>query len=330
MLKIINGGIETVVEDWPGRIGYLDNGMASSGAFDNVALGFANLLVGNPLGRSRHRDCRGLLRGRIRGRYRDQFYGDGHEAYGQRSAHPHVGGGCREQGGCHQSSLISASSDFRSYIGVAGGIDVPVYLGSKSTCLFGSYGGFEGRKLEEGDVLKFGKPAKALNQLKGRKMKAGAMPEYSREWVLRAIPGPNASPDYLTKEGMDFLFSNSFRVQHSSNRSAYRLAEAKDLAFARKDGGVAGSHPSNVLDHAYAIRGALNVCGNTPILLIADGPTLGGYMCALTVINAICGKSARARREGTISALPIAPRKRSHPRARESNSVEWLSEKSLA
>lgn len=47
MLKVINGGIETVVEDWPGRIGYLDNGMASSGAFDNVALGFANLLVGN-------------------------------------------------------------------------------------------------------------------------------------------------------------------------------------------------------------------------------------------------------------------------------------------
>ena len=49
MLRVINGGIETVVEDWPGRIGYLDNGMASSGAFDNVALGFANLLVGNPV-----------------------------------------------------------------------------------------------------------------------------------------------------------------------------------------------------------------------------------------------------------------------------------------
>ncbi len=48
MLKVINGGVETVVEDWPGRIGYLDNGMAASGAFDNMSLGFANLLVGNP------------------------------------------------------------------------------------------------------------------------------------------------------------------------------------------------------------------------------------------------------------------------------------------
>ena len=59
-----------------------------------------------------------------------------------------------------------------------------------------------------------------------------------------------------------------------------------DSFFARSDGGVGGSHPSNIIDHAYAIRGALNICGNTPILLIADGPTLGGYMCALNVINA--------------------------------------------
>ena len=46
MLKVINGGVETLVEDWPGRLGYLGKGMASSGAFDNVALQFANLLVG--------------------------------------------------------------------------------------------------------------------------------------------------------------------------------------------------------------------------------------------------------------------------------------------
>jgi len=173
---------------------------------------------------------------------------------------------------------------FRSYLGIAGGIDVPPVLGSKSTCLFGSYGGFEGRKLAQGDVLKFGAPQAIAPA--GRRVKPDALPKYSREWVLRSIPGPNSSPDYLTGEGMDHLFSNSFKVQLNSNRSAYRVAEAKDLAFARSDGGVAGSHPSNVLDHAYSIRGALNICGNTPILLIADGPTLGGYLCALQVIYA--------------------------------------------
>jgi len=285
MLKVINGGIETVVEDWPGRIGYLDNGMASSGAFDNVALGLANVLVGNPPGEA------GI---EIAGGYFEAEFGvDCIVSVTGTDMKPTLNGQSIplwESIEVRKGDSIKLSHfgefGFRSYIGVAGGIDVPVYLGSKSTCLFGSYGGFEGRKLQEGDILAFGKPSRELTGLVGRKVKPAALPNYSREWVLRAIPGPNASPDYLTKEGMDYLFENSFKVQHSSNRSACRLAEAKDLAFARKDGGVAGSHPSNVLDHAYPIRGALNICGNTPILLIADGPTLGGYMVALNVICA--------------------------------------------
>lgn len=285
MLKVIKGGIETIVEDWPGRIGYLDNGMASSGAFDNVALGFANVLVGNPSGEA------GI---EIAGGYFEAEFGDdavisitGTDMKPTLNNQPVP---MWEAVRVSKGDVIKFSHfgefGFRSYIGVAGGIDVPPVLGSKSTCLFGSYGGFEGRKLQPGDVLKFGRPLLDPGSLAGRKLKQEAMPRYGREWVLRAMPGPNSAPDYLTVEGMNYLFGNSFKIQHSSNRSACRLAEAKNLAFTRKDGGVAGSHPSNVLDHAYSIRGALNICGNTPILLIADGPTLGGYMCALTVINA--------------------------------------------
>jgi allophanate hydrolase subunit 2 len=175
---------------------------------------------------------------------------------------------------------------FRSYLAIAGGIDVTPYLGSKSTCIFGSYGGFEGRKLEAGDEIPVGKPRSDLATVSGRKLKEGVVPAYTNNWVLRAIPGPNTSPDYATQKGMDLLFSRNSKIQHTSNRSAYRLEELPDDFFARTDGGVGGSHPSNIIDHAYAIRGALNICGNTPILLIADGPTLGGYMCALNVINA--------------------------------------------
>jgi biotin-dependent carboxylase-like uncharacterized protein len=283
MLKIINGGIETIVEDWPGRIGYLDNGMASSGAFDNVALGLANLLVGNPAGEA------GL---EIAGGYFEAEFGIGTLiSVTGTDMKPALNGNpipmweaVPVKAGDTIKFTHFGEFGFRSYIGIAGGIDVPLVLGSKSTCLFGSYGGFDGRKLAPGDVLKFGMPSTSAKA--GRKVKAEALPQYSREWVLRSIPGPNSSPDYLTEEGMDYLFSNAFKVQLNSNRSAYRVAEAKDLAFARKDGGVAGSHPSNVLDHAYPIRGALNICGNTPILLIADGPTLGGYLVALQVIYA--------------------------------------------
>jgi biotin-dependent carboxylase-like uncharacterized protein len=285
MLKVINGGVETVVEDWPGRIGYLDNGMAASGAFDNVALGFANLLVGNPVNEA------GI---EIAGGYFEAaFATDTVMALTGTDMKPTLNGQpipLWESLKVKKGDVIKfghfGEFGFRSYIGVAGGIDVPVYLGSKSTCIFGSYGGFQGRKLQAGDILKFGKPSVALKSFKVRKVKKERIPQYEREWRMRAIPGMNAYPDYVTKEGMDYLFEHAQKIQHSSNRSAYRLEAAKINLFARKDGGIAGSHPSNVLDHAYAIPGALNICGDTPILLIADGPTLGGYLCALSVIYA--------------------------------------------
>lgn len=285
MLKIINAGIETLVEDWPGRLGYLGKGMAASGAMDNMALQLANLLVGNPIGEA------GL---EITGGYvTAEFMVDTVMSICGTDMKPTL----NDQPVPLWEAIAVKKGDalkfthfgefgFRSYLAVAGGIDVPKYLGSKSTCIFGNYGGFEGRKLAAGDVLKFASPTTSLGNLAGRKLKQEVIPEYSREWKLRAIPGPNTSPDYVSKEGMDFLYQNSFKIQHTSNRSAYRLTEVPPYFFAREDGGVGGSHPSNIVDHAYSIRGALNVCGNTPIILIADGPTLGGYLCALQVIYA--------------------------------------------
>lgn len=285
MLKIIKSGIEVLVEDWPGRLGYLGMGMSASGAFDNVALGLANLLVGNAPGEAGLEITGGFLEA--------EFGADTVIAVAGTDMKPSINGqpiSMWKSVAVKKGDVIKfghiGEYGFRSYLCVAGGIDVPAYLGSKSTCIFGGYGGFEGRKLAAGDELRFGTPKADLGKLTGRSLKEGVRPEYPREWVLRAIPGPNTSPDYATKEGMDYLFSHSFKIQHSSNRSAYRLEALPDNFFARADGGVGGSHPSNILDHAYAIRGALNICGNTPILLIADGPTLGGYMCCLNVINA--------------------------------------------
>jgi biotin-dependent carboxylase-like uncharacterized protein len=285
MLRVINGGIETLVEDWPGRLGYLGKGMSASGAFDNVALGLANILVGNAAGEAGLEITGGF--------FEAEFSADTVVAVTGSDMQPAVNG----QSIPMWESIPVSKGDriqfkhigpvgFRAYLAMAGGIDVAPYLGSKSTCIFGSYGGYEGRKLEAGDEIPVGKPTSDLSNLAGRKLKAGVAPAYTNNWVLRAIPGPNTSPDYATQEGMDLLFSRNSKIQHTSNRSAYRLEALPDTFFARSDGGVGGSHPSNIIDHAYAIRGALNICGNTPILLIADGPTLGGYMCALNVINA--------------------------------------------
>jgi biotin-dependent carboxylase-like uncharacterized protein len=285
MLKVINGGIETLVEDWPGRLGFLGKGMAPSGAFDNVALGFANLLVGNRAGEAAFEITGGF--------FEAEFGLNTAIAVTGTPKAPLLNGKeipMWESLEVQKGDIIKFSHigefGFRWYLAVVGGIDVNPYLGSKSTCIFGSYGGYEGRKLENGDVVRLLKPTRSLRGVVGRKIKKELIPRYTREWTLRAIPGPNTSPDYVTEEGMNYLFSHSFKVQHTSNRSAYRLEALPDSFFARPDGGVGGSHPSNIIDHAYAMRGALNICGNTPVLLIADGPTLGGYMCALSVINA--------------------------------------------
>ena len=285
MLRVKNGGIETLVEDWPGRLGYLGKGMSASGAFDNVALGLANILVGNDAGEAGLEITGGF--------FEAEFTEKGVIAVTGCDMQPTING---EKIPMWQSVVVNKGDTikfihigpigFRSYLAIAGGIDVPLYLGSKSTCILGSYGGFEGRKLAPGDEIKIGTPKASFGELAGRKLKDESIPAYSNNWVLRAIPGPNTSPDYATQEGMDHIFSHNSKIQHTSNRSAYRLEELPDIFFARTDGGVGGSHPSNIIDHAYAIRGSLNICGNTPILLVADGPTLGGYMCALNVINA--------------------------------------------
>lgn len=75
------------------------------------------------------------------------------------------------------------------------------------------------------------------------------------------------------------------KVSHNANRAAYRLEEVPANFWAREDGGKGGSHPSNIVDHGYNMRGAVNVTGNTPSLLIGDGPTLGGFVCVANVIN---------------------------------------------
>jgi len=285
MLKIIKSGIESMVEDWPGRLGYLSKGMAASGAMDNMALQFGNLIVGNPVSEAGLEIAAGY--------FEAEFQTDTVMSLCGTDMKPTVNGDAIpmwEAVAVKKGDVLSlgvfGEFGFRAYLAVAGGLDVPPYLGSKSTCIFGNYGGFEGRALQPDDVLKFGVPAKSLAELAGRKLKKEVIPEYSRVWELRTIPGPTACPDYVTKEGMDYLYDQEHKIQHTANRSAYRIEEVPGYFWAREDGGVGGSHPSNIVDHGYAIRGTLNVCGDTPIILIADGPTLGGYVNVMHVINA--------------------------------------------
>ena len=112
-------------------------------------------------------------------------------------------------------------------------------------------------------------------------MKPSVVPVYTHEWELEAVPGPQAAPDYWTWDDYDHFFSHNWKLDRNSNRMGYRL-EPHSWQWARTTGGVAGGHPSNILDNGYAV-GAVNISGDQPIILCVDGPTLGGFVCAAGV-----------------------------------------------
>ena len=108
--------------------------------------------------------------------------------------------------------------------------------------------------------------------------------------------GPQAAPDYLTEADMEVLFGRRWPVDRNSNRTGIRL-ESHKFEWARKTGGIAGGHPSNILDNSYPV-GAINVNGDLPVILGPDGPTAGGFVVAAAVIHADFWKIGQFRPVG--------------------------------
>jgi urea carboxylase len=182
---------------------------------------------------------------------------------------------------------------FRLYLAVDGGFDVPLLFGSRATYTMGGLGGFEGRPLQANDRLPLGP---AASDGAGARLPESARPRYSREWEVRAMRGPHAAPDFLTEGDMETLFGRSWTVDRNSNRTGVRL-ESHRFDWARRSGGIAGGHPSNILDNSYPV-GAVNVNGDLPVILGPDGPTAGGFVVAATVVHADYWKIGQFRPVG--------------------------------
>jgi biotin-dependent carboxylase-like uncharacterized protein len=286
-LVIKSGGIQTLVEDWPGRVGYYKYGYAISGAADHYAHRMANLLVGNPITEATLEIAGGL--------FEAEFKHDTVIAVTGADMNPEINSktislwkSIRVNNGDVIKFNVSKGVGFRAYIAFAGGINVPVFFGSKSTCIWGAYGGFQGRALRKGDTLQIGKlQEKQLEKLEGRYIKPRFIPNYENTWKVRMLPGPTAAPDYVTEKGYEKIYSTIFKIDRNSDRSGYRLITPKEIfpqEWARKTGGVAGLHPSNLVDMGYPIPGGLNVTGDMIIILGPDGPCGGGFTIIGTVI----------------------------------------------
>ena len=124
----------------------------------------------------------------------------------------------------------------------------------------------------------------------------------------RPCAGPRPRPDFLTEDDMELLFSRPWTVDRNSNRTGIRL-ESHRFEWARKSGGIAGGHPSNILDNSYPV-GAVNINGDLPVILGPDGPTAGGFVCAATVVHAGFWKIGQLRPVGDTHPLPRGHRSR--------------------
>ena len=290
MIEVVKAGLETGVQDFPGRYGFWEQGFPPSGPFDMWSFRLANLLVGNPEGAAGleiqflgptlrfARDAVIALTGAVMAPRLDGAPAPQWESLTIRA------GQTLETG--------FAKTGARAYLAVAGGIETPPVLGSRATFHMAGVGGMEGHALKDGQRLPLG----AGTGTPGRRVRAECRPPIpeGRTWRIEVVAGPN--DDWIDEQGHRMFLESDWTLQARSNRTGYRLSGPawSFAARATDKGHEHGEHPSNILDHGYPV-GAVNLCGQTPIILVNDGPSAGGFINPYTVPSAAFWKLAQSR-----------------------------------
>jgi urea carboxylase len=299
-IRVLSGGPSTTVQDYPGRQGYWDVGVPPSGPMDALAFRLGNRLLGNPsdaagleitaLGPTLlfNHDAVVCLTGAELDASLDGVAVDAYAPFAVAAGQTLKLGRIKGAG-------------LRAYLLIQGGLDLPVYLGSRSTFTLGEFGGHGGRALAAGDVLHL---AHAEGAGVEPPLDPAARPMLGRTWTLRVLYGPHGAPDFFTPADIDMLRAAEWRVHYNSNRTGVRLIGPKP-EWARRDGGEAGLHPSNIHDNAYAI-GAIDFTGDMPIILGPDGPSLGGFVCPLVIIQADLWKAGQLAPGDTVRFEVVA------------------------
>ena len=295
-IDVMASGTMTTVQDWPGRVGYWEVGVPPCGPFDSLSLRLANTLVGNPEGTAGLEIT--MTGPTLRFNTATTLAVVGASALMLKNGVPVA---------MNEAIAIEAGDVLkigrfegvgaRAYFAVAGGIDSPEYLGSCSTFTLGKFGGPFGRALLPGDVL--GIRAADAFQISNFKFEI----PLTHEWKIAVLYGPHGAPDFFLDEDIDTFFATKWEVHYNSARTGVRLIGPKPK-WARTDGGEAGLHPSNLHDNAYAI-GAVDFTGDMPVILGPDGPSLGGFVCPVVVVDAELWKLGQLRPGDRIEFVPV-------------------------
>jgi len=282
MFEVVNGGMMTTVQDL-GRPGYGSKGIPPSGAFDAFSLKVGNLLLKNHLGDA------GL-----------EVLGIGLQLKALYDIGIAITGGdlCPRLNGrdvemwkvikvCTGDILTFSrvKSGCRAYVTVLGGIDVPSILGSRSTFIRGEMGGYEGRMLKKGDILKICQSEISISQLKGRKAAPNLVRQFGNTFQVRSVRG--LEEFLFTNESVELFFSSQWKVTPLADRMGVRY-EGPQLSFKPREEFMdieGGEDPSNILNECIPTGGIQVVSGREPIVLAVDGPPTGGYVKIATVIS---------------------------------------------
>lgn len=276
-VKIVIPGALTTVQD-AGRYGYQNSGIQTSGVMDHKAYAQANELAGNPAGEA-------VLEATLFGGTMEVDE-DTVIALTGADMGPQVNGKPVEMNrplllkAGDSLSLGMVKSGCRTYIAFGGGIDVPVVMGSRSTNMKCSMGGYEGRALRAGDVLQIGAPAVSYEKIQGRRVKAETYPSLIE---VRVIEGPQA--EYFSEKGKAAFYGGVYTISDQSDRMGYRMEGEP----------VESIDGTDIISDGIAF-GAIQVpADGKPIILLADRQTTGGYakiavVCSFDIPRLVQGK----------------------------------------
>ena len=313
MVKVIKKGLETSVQDYPGRIGTLNLGFPSSGPMDSWSFRLANVLVENEPGTAAL-EC--------------QFMGptlkfDSNRTIAITGADmsPKIDGTpvplweSIEIKKDQTLEMSFATIGARSYIAFSGGINTNPWLGSRSTFHKAGVGGIEGKAIQDGQKIPLNK-SKVVGKNKINKTSIPIM-STNKKWSVEVVKGPN--DDWVDEKGHKMFLSSNWKLQSKSDRTGYRL-EGPKWSFTEKatnKGLEHGTFPSNIIDQGYPM-GAINLAGQTPIILVNDGPSMGGFIVPYTVPSASFWKLGQAKPGDILNFKEISVEKAQELRAEQS------------
>jgi urea carboxylase len=324
-VEVLHGGTQSTLQDYPGRVGYWNVGVPPSGPMDDWSFRLGNQALGN-------RPSAVALEMTLTGAAL-RFNSDAWVCLTGAQMNAEVEGIEAQywtpfQLRAGQTLRLGdiRGEGCRTYLCIQHGFEVPQYLGSCSTFTLGKFGGHGGRALVAGDVLHIAKspagkvPAPALR----RTIPPALRPTLESSWEIGVLDGPHGAPDFFTRDDIEAFYAGSWEVHYNSSRTGVRLIGAKPT-WARSDGGEAGLHPSNIHDNAYAI-GAVDFTGDMPVILGPDGPSLGGFVCPVTVVKSELWKLGQLRPNNRLRFRRLTPDEAAFAEADHATRLDTLQE----